>query len=81
MTAFHDRPQDVIFRNCSAKFSQSICSTLQKIKEDLQYTANVLLAVTASDDNEIFGKDEPSTGRKDHRNPPDHGISDGGVIW
>ena len=58
-----------------------ICSTLQKIKEDLQYTANVLLAVTASDDNEIFGKDEPSAGLKDHRNPPDHGISDGGVNW
>jgi hypothetical protein len=48
------------------KKSPKICSTLQKIKEDLQYTANVLLAVTASDDNEIFGKDEPSTGRKDH---------------
>jgi hypothetical protein len=47
----------------------------------LQYTANVLLAVTASDDNEIFGKDEPSAGRKDNRNPPDHGFSDGGVNW
>jgi len=66
LTAFHDRPQDVNFRNCPAKFSQSICSTLQKIKEYLQYTANVLLAVTASDNNEIFGKDEPITGWEDH---------------
>ena len=64
--AFHDRPQGVIFRNRSAKFTQSICSTLQKIKEDLQYTANVLLAVTASDDNEIFWKDDTSTGREDY---------------
>ena len=81
MTGLRGRPQGVIFRNRSAKLAQSICSTLQKIAEDLQYTANVLLAVTASDDNEIFGKDEPSAGRKDNRNPPDHGISDGGVNW
>ena len=65
----------------TSKKSPKICNTLQKNAEDLQYTANVLLAVTASDDNEIFGKDEPSTGWEDHRNLPDHGISDGGVIW